>query len=179
MAIAYEDKLKFVRKLEELPAELLDEEGDECWPWPGGTSGENNYGRFETSDGKGWYAHRFAWALEHGDIPPGVVIRHRCDNSICCRLKHLLSGTQRENQEDKARRRRAVASVDPTLGIEVPIKDVAGAKNGNASLTENDVLEMRKLWEETNTTRTELSQKYGVSQHQVSRIIRRKCWRHI
>lgn len=51
-------------------------------------------------------AHRLSWALVNGDIPSGLVVRHRCDNPPCCNPAHLELGTDAENEADKARRGR-------------------------------------------------------------------------
>ena len=48
-------------------------------------------------------AHRVAWALAHGSIPRGKVVRHRCHNTSCVRVDHLQLGTQRQNVLDQRR----------------------------------------------------------------------------
>ena len=178
MAITDVDKLRFLGRLRELSAGLLDEARDECWPWPGGTSGENNYGRFYLANGKSCYVHRFAWEIEHGEIPPGMVVRHTCDNTICFRGKHLLVGTQLENQQDKARRRRAIHPARPFQGLIQPIKS-GGSANGNSYLTEQNVRDIRSAWEESNVTREELAAEYKTTSKNIGQIIRRRTWRHI
>lgn len=52
-------------------------------------------------------AHRWVWEAVHGPIPPGMVVRHRCDNRPCFRLSHLELGTVAENNADAAKRRHA------------------------------------------------------------------------
>jgi hypothetical protein len=49
-----------------------------------------------------WAAHRLAYVLAHGPIPPGMIVMHRCGNPACCNPSHLLLGTN----ADLARRRR-------------------------------------------------------------------------
>lgn len=79
---------------------------DACWVWRGAKN-ENNYGRVNI-DGKLYFAHRFAWELANGrSVPDGLVIRHTCDNSLCCNPAHLLAGTQTENIRDMEMRERA------------------------------------------------------------------------
>ena len=34
-------------------------------------------------------AHRWVWTQIYGPIPPGFIIRHRCDHPPCIRLDHL------------------------------------------------------------------------------------------
>ena len=50
-----------------------------------------------------------ACAAWHGDIPQGSVIRHSCDNSDCFNPFHLSIGTQKENMQDRASRKRMKA----------------------------------------------------------------------
>lgn len=66
-----------------------------CWIWTGAKQG-NGYGA-------AWFnkkyqsAHRAMYLLVHGDIPPGLVIDHLCENKICVNPDHLEAVTQREN----------------------------------------------------------------------------------
>jgi hypothetical protein len=76
---------------------------DACWPWCdrwGFRNGPYKYGRLSLPGGKQILAHRLAYELAHGPIPPGHVIRHRCDNPPCCNPAHLLSGTHGDNVRD-------------------------------------------------------------------------------
>jgi hypothetical protein len=49
-------------------------------------------------------AHRVAYALEHGYLPAGVVVRHTCDNKNCVRPSHLVLGSQADNMADRSAR---------------------------------------------------------------------------
>lgn len=68
----------------------------EHWMWTGSTH-KKGYGLFRV-DGKLRYAHRVAFALEHGCCPAGVVVRHGCDITGC--VLHLVAGSQAQNLED-------------------------------------------------------------------------------
>jgi hypothetical protein len=73
-----------------------------CWEWTGVVSG-NGYGRFDVYAGpkpRDWrtlYAHRFAYELLVGPIPPGLHIDHLCRNRLCVNPTHLEPVTQAEN----------------------------------------------------------------------------------
>lgn len=60
---------------------------DDCWLWIGGAV-NSGYGR-TTIDGVKWLVHRYAYVVEYGDIPAGLVIDHTCRNKLCIRPDHL------------------------------------------------------------------------------------------
>ena len=41
------------------------------------------------------------YTIVNGEIPEDKVVRHKCDNSLCCNPKHLQLGNQSENENDK------------------------------------------------------------------------------
>lgn len=75
---------------------------EECWPWVGSKLKGREIGTFWNGD-QVVYAHRVSYELANGLIPAGLVVRHRCDNSICVNPAHLLVGTQYENMQDRKR----------------------------------------------------------------------------
>lgn len=76
---------------------------DGCWLWAGSVSvcgygtfqGFKRSGRFKTR-----FAHRIAYSLTHGILPPEKHVCHRCDNPPCCNPSHLWLGTQADNMRD-------------------------------------------------------------------------------
>lgn len=89
---------------------LIDTKGGDdkqCWPWQGGTSSLYKDRPYFQYEGKRWLAYRLVYTLVNGEIPEGKVIRHLCDNSLCCNPKHLKPGTQSENENDKYENDRA------------------------------------------------------------------------
>lgn len=58
-----------------------------------------HYGIFKLGD-KSYSAHKLAYILTYGDVPDGLVVRHRCGNSGCVNPEHLIIGTQSENMQD-------------------------------------------------------------------------------
>lgn len=88
-----EDVFKFIR---------MPPDGDTsiCWIWEGGTGGSDGRGYF-SAKGVKWLAYRLVYTLVYGPIPEGQVVRHKCDNKLCCNPKHLELGTQSDNENDK------------------------------------------------------------------------------
>jgi hypothetical protein len=71
---------------------------DKCWNWTGSKNG-NGYG-VVIMDGKSVLAHRASYETYRGPIPENLIIRHRCDNPLCCNPNHLQVGTRQENMKD-------------------------------------------------------------------------------
>lgn len=72
-----------------------------CWLWTGqraGRSRTSNYGRY----GNKGMAHRLAYELAVGPIPPGLELDHLCRTQRCVNPAHLEPVTPEENR----RRRR-------------------------------------------------------------------------
>lgn len=91
-----------------------DERG--CWLWQSNTL--RGYGQIGLSRNGGrqrWVlAHRVAWELVHGvEVPAGMVIRHRCDVSLCVNPAHLLLGTPLDNVNDQKERHRLTFGRSP------------------------------------------------------------------
>jgi hypothetical protein len=96
--------------------------GNGCWVWVGGKK-ETGYGKFYFR-GKYTRAHRTAWEIVNGQkIPPGLVVRHSCDNPACVRPGHLLLGTMANNVRDREERGRS-APTPNTLLTKQEVKDI-------------------------------------------------------
>lgn len=120
---------------------------DACWTWLNGRSG-SGYGVFRWR-GKVVYAHVLAWRLVHNtDVPAGMVVRHSCDNPLCCRPSHLHLGTHRENMRDMADRGRVRCHV----------------------LAPDQVRELRRRFA-TGEPRRQLQAAYGISQRAFHYIV--------
>ena len=82
-----------------------------CWLWTGGIYGSRNAERGPRGalqiGGKIFSASRTSWRLYKGEIPEGLFVLHDCDNSLCVNPEHLYLGTQAQNMDDVAKRRRS------------------------------------------------------------------------
>lgn len=73
-----------------------------CWVWRGALD-DLGYGRFSVGrTGSSPFrrqvrAHRYAWELDRGPIPEGLVIDHLCGRRSCVNPDHLEPVTIEEN----------------------------------------------------------------------------------
>jgi predicted XRE-type DNA-binding protein len=99
-----------------------------------------------------------AWEFANGPIPKGKCVLHRCDNPSCCNPDHLFLGSHKDNTQDAIRKGR--------FKFNLP----------KPKLTSNQVEEIRTLYGSVDYTQSELAEKFGVHQSQISRIVRRLRW---
>jgi hypothetical protein len=78
-----------------------------CIGWLGSKT-RNGYGqmRIGSSDSVRTTAHRVAWVLKRGDIPPEILVLHHCDNPSCVNADHLFLGSPLDNTMDMVGKRR-------------------------------------------------------------------------
>src|SRR4051794_32904293 len=75
-----------------------------CWEFNGYLD-PGGYGRIHWRGKNGYLAHRAAYELAYGPIPPGLAVDHTCNNRACIRYEHLEAVTPAENNRRAAERR--------------------------------------------------------------------------
>jgi hypothetical protein len=113
-------------------------------------------------------AHRLAWELTHGPIPPGQFVCHTCDNPPCVNPAHLFLGSAADNSADMVAK-----------GRQAPAEKTArrGESHGRALLTAAEVAEIRSRYAAGGTTYRQLASEYGVGPPHVWAIVNRRVWR--
>lgn len=142
----------------------------ECWPFTGCRTGGRDgktYGLFTRSRKepgiRSVYAHRMAFCLSQNiditTLEREIVIRHKCDNPICCNPAHLESGSQADNAGDMVARGRSRR----------------GEMAPGAVLTAEKVYQIRLMVQSGEIHRT-VAEAFGVSRPTVSLIMSGKVW---
>lgn len=131
-------------------------ERGECWLWQQSTA-KHGYG--QTWDGQNvLLAHRVAWEIVHGPIPPGMSVLHHCDVRPCVNAyDHLFLGTDADNAMDKARK------------LRIPI----------AKLNPENVREMRRRYAEGGVSTRQLAAEYGVDRRAIVFALKGRFWAHV
>lgn len=136
-----------------------------CWIFQG-CKDKWGYGHMSLN-GKRYQAHRFAYEMARGTIPPGKLILHSCDVPYCVNPAHLRVGTDADNVADKVAR--------------TPHKTITRAK-----LTEAQVKEIRSLYKTkksgdkiVRSNAIALGKRYGVSKATISHAALGLTWKHL
>lgn len=122
----------------------------DCLVWTGFRNADG-YGKV-TVRGRQWSAHRLAYTDAWGDIPPGKVVRHKCDNPSCVNPSHLELGTGADNCRDRDLRGRAATKIGPD--------------------------EVRSIRRDTRTYR-EIADDYSITPSNVCLIKKRRTWKNV
>lgn len=121
-----------------------------------GAIGDSNDGKEKTLS-----AHRVAYELFVGPIPPGQCVLHHCDNPSCVRPCHLFLGTLLDNNLDMLLKGRTAR----------------GEKSGAAKLNDKlvyDILSLRGT-----LSHVAIAKQVSISRSVVSEIIEGKAWKHL
>lgn len=139
-----------------------------CWEWMASRT-PLGYGQFNYL-GTRKLAHRVAWILFVGPIPPDpsnrygtMNVLHRCDNPRCVNPEHLFLGNQFDNSTDSVSKGRWGK------------RGLKGSAHGRARLTEEIV---REILASTDSL-SALADRYKVSRGTISHIRKRRSWRHL
>lgn len=128
-----------------------------CWIW---IRALNKGGYGQVWDGRRQLsAHRFMYEREHGPIPDGMCVCHKCDTRCCVNPSHLFLGTLLDNSSDMISKGR----------------DCRGERHWKAKLNREDVAAIRR---DTRPIKM-ISEAYGVTTTNVRRILDGTSWRHV
>lgn len=157
-----ESKVNFTIRKHNKPIKYIIE--DECWINISHSTNNAGYPRVYRN-GKKEFIHRYIYIIYNGEIPKGMVIRHKCDNIKCINPEHLILGTHYDNVHDKIER-----------GRENPAK---GERVSNAKLTEDKVKKIIYMYFVDKEKQKDISKEVNISQNNISTIVNFKGWKHV
>ncbi|WP_083402245.1 HNH endonuclease [Bacillus sp. MUM 116] len=108
--------------------------------------------------------HRFIYEECFGPIPPGMVVRHKCDNTHCINPAHLEIGTVADNNRDKVERGRC--------------NPVKGEDHGHAKLSHSDVYKIYKQAMKGEYLH-QIAQEFNVDKSTIFKIKKGETWKHL
>lgn len=152
-----------------------------CLEWVGCVT-PNGYGAIQVGGVKRG-AHRVAYELFVGEIPDGMFVCHRCDNTRCVRPDHLFVGTPKDNSADRDAKGRAAdrrGAANPMWKGGPPPRPgkARGERNHTAKLRDADIPVIRERLIVGETV-AEIARTYGVAWPQINRIKTGEGWKHV
>lgn len=131
-------------------------EGDRavCWEWQRPISNTSMRPYFSV-EGKRISSYRLVYELTFGvTLTPQVLLRHKCDNQICCNPYHVEEGTHAENMDDMKKRERH-------------------------GLPHHTVRAIRALYKEGATSQELIARRFGIARETVSGITTGRYYKHV
>lgn len=113
--------------IEEIFNLSIPEPNSGCWLWERSLLQGKGYGRAYIGNRKMEGAHRVSYRAFYGEIPDGLYVCHKCDQTCCVNPNHLFLGTAYDNKMDAIKKQRASM----------------GTKHGRAKLSIEQVKEIR------------------------------------
>lgn len=158
-----------------------------CWLWIGAHD-RRGYGTFHHRDNT-YKAHRVVYTLLVGEIPPGKLLLHSCDNPACVNPEHLTPGHRKPQEKRPIKKlsleekqailqdsHRSNRSLAKEFGVSLlTIRRVRGSRPLRLSsielippkgLTQEQKLEIKLSYKSTG----ELAKEFGVSNQTIRRV---------
>lgn len=178
---------------------IIEVSNNGCWEVISHKPDNHGYGQYKKKR-----THVLMYEKYIGKIPKGMVIRHKCDNPICCNPFHLEIGTQKDNCKDMFDRNRNPNYITKELAVKIAkeygtAKEIAkkfnvseivvyNIKNGDTwNAYTKDILiplsKKKKLNKEdvidiytSSLNGAEIAKKYNISPNTVYDIRKKRIW---
>ena len=138
---------------------FIPEPNSGCWLWTASVSSDG-YGHMAVN-GKLVGAHRLAYLLYRGPIPPNRYICHKCDVPGCVNPDHLFVGTPADNTRDSFKKGRMVRA--------------RGEEQHLSRLTKDNVPQLVQRWRFGERT-IDLAQEFEVGETTLHNIWSGNSW---
>ena len=131
---------------------------DECWEWTAALN--RGYGWFNIHR-KARHSNRVAAFLCGliDSMDSKLHVLHKCDNPKCCNPNHFFLGTNRDNIADRVAKGRT------------GFRRMIGETNGMAKLSNEDIKNIRKMYNEGNASQSQIARLFNVRQPHISKVV--------
>lgn len=133
---------------------------DGCWDWKTKSRSERYVRMDYAKDQPKISIHVYSWKVNFGEIPEGMFVCHKCDNTRCSNPAHLFLGTAKDNNRDCVNKDR----------------HPKGERHGMAKLDEDKVKKIRRLLS-MKVMVSEIAKQFNVSCYTIYRIRNGKSWK--
>jgi hypothetical protein len=135
---------------------LVEKTKSGCWLWNGSINKSRGYGIASFGKGRGFLAHRVSYVLFVGAIPRGLLVLHDCDVRRCVNPAHFFLGTDGDNAKDSMNKLRKPSKLKP-----------------------QDIPVIRRLYFEDCWSQRRVAAHFGVTQSNISHVLKGNTWAHI
>lgn len=130
----------------------------DCWIWFGGDNGRYPIIRYKR---KNFFAHRLSFELFKNQKIGDKFVCHTCDKSLCINPDHLFLGSHKDNMKDASSKKRMAF----------------GEKHYQCKLKNENIKEIQIL-AKCGLSQSQVCEIFGISQTDVSAILRKKNWKY-
>lgn len=127
-----------------------------CWQWKGSLN-SGGYGKFKSDA-----ASRWAYILYREKIKKDLQVCHTCDNRLCVNPDHLFLGSIGDNMRDRTSKGR----------------QAKGSSIGSSKLTEDQVLEIRKMRIAGNDFQ-KIADRFDIQWDLARKVCKNNIWKHV
>jgi len=144
---------------------------EECWNWNPAT--KSRYPIFKLTGTFATSANRVAYKLAHGEIPDGLQVLHKCDNTQCCNPNHLFLGTAGDNALDCIQKGRKKTHIGPQKNPNPSFiwRGKKGDLHPSTVYSDSIVVKIKELFKPRKVTAFMLAKRFGLPYHTVRNLI--------